>query len=153
ADPTKVDPDDRLLWRFPMRRLDGEAVRDAMLAVSGELDRRMGGPYVPTQRTAEGSVDVNNTIDGAKRRSSYLQQRRTQVRAMAELFDAPAMVSNCTSRNTSRVPLQSLALLNSESARDGAAAFAARLERDAGADTDLRITLAFNLACGRGPND
>src|SRR5262249_32588071 len=50
AMPREVDPDNRLLWHFPLRRLDAEAIRDAMLAVSGELDARAGGPYVPTTR-------------------------------------------------------------------------------------------------------
>jgi hypothetical protein len=62
-----------------LRRLDAEALRDAMLAVSGELDRRISGPYVPTRRTAEGSVEVEEKQVGARRRSVYLQQRRTQV--------------------------------------------------------------------------
>src|SRR4029077_1788302 len=51
-----IDPDDRLLARFPVRRLDAEAVRDAMLHVAGELDPKAGGPYVPSHRTAEGVV-------------------------------------------------------------------------------------------------
>src|SRR5262249_52377515 len=75
----EIDPDNRLLWRYPLRRLDAEALRDAMLCVSGELDQRMGGPYVPSQRTAEGAVAIAESQAGARRRSLYLQQRRTQV--------------------------------------------------------------------------
>src|SRR5207249_8816414 len=150
-DGLRVDPGNRLLWRFPLRRLDAEALRDAMLAVAGELDERSGGPYVPTRRTAEGSVDVDEKLDGARRRSVYLQQRRTQVPTLLELFDAPTMVANCSVRNTSTVPLQSLALLNSDFARARARAFAGRLEREAGLEADKRITLAFRLACGRVP--
>jgi cytochrome c553 len=146
-----VDPDDRLLWRYPLRRLDAEAVRDAMLAVSGELDDRPGGPYVPTRRNAEGSVEVDEKHPEARRRSVYLQQRRTQVATLLELFDAPRLALNCSVRTTSTVPLQALALLNSDFARARAWAMAARLEREAGADAGRRIVLACRLAWGREP--
>jgi hypothetical protein len=152
ADGERVDPGDRLLWRSPLRRLDAEALRDAMLAVSGELDRRKGGPYVPTHRRGDGTVVVDETSDGARRRSIYLQQRRTQVATLLELFDAPRLTSSCGIRNTSTVPLQSLALLNSDFARARAAAFARRLEHEAGSDADRRITQVFRLAVGREPH-
>jgi hypothetical protein len=97
-------------------------------------------------------VVVEETRDGARRRSVYLQQRRTQVATLLELFDAPAIAANCSVRNTSTVPLQALALLNSDFARARAAAFAARLEREAGPDVEARVTLAFRLACGRDPH-
>jgi cytochrome c553 len=144
-----IDPDDRLLWRYPLRRLDAEAVRDAMLAVSGELDLRPGGPYVPTRRNAEGSVEVDEKHPEARRRSVYLLQRRTQVATLLELFDAPRLALNCSVRNTSTVPLQALALLNSDFARARARAMAARLEPEAGPDAGRRIVLACRLAWGR----
>jgi hypothetical protein len=145
------DPNDRLLARFPTRRLDAEMVRDAMLQVAGELDPRAGGPYIPTRRTAEGVVEVPANADGARRRSIYLQQRRTQVDTFLQLFDAPALVSTCGKRSPSTVPLQSLALLNSEFVRARAKSFARRLANEAGADTEKRLTLAFKLSCGRTP--
>src|SRR5206468_8126514 len=147
---TAADPDNRLLARYPLRRLDAEAVRDAMLHVSGELDGRAGGPYVPSKRTQEGSVEVAEQTDGAHRRSVYLQQRRTQVVTFLQLFDAPSIATTCGKRSPSTIPLQSLALLNSEFARARARAFAARLAREAGED-GKRLTLAFRLACGRPP--
>jgi hypothetical protein len=146
---TRGDPDNRLLGRFPLRRLDAEALRDAMLAVAGEFDGRMAGPYIPTRRTDDGSVVVDEQVAGAYRRSVYLQQRRTQVATILELFDAPSIVTNCGFRNTSTVPLQSLALLNSDFARARAAAFARRLEREAGLDTEKCLDLAFRLVFGR----
>lgn len=148
----RVDADNRLLGRFPLRRLDAEAVRDALLSVAGELDLRMGGPYVPTQRTAEGTVEAADNRDGYKRRAVYLQQRRTQVETLAQLFDAPAMVSTCSVRPTSTVPLQALALLNSEFVRQRGKAFAVRVQREAN-DSEQRLTLAFRLACSRPPTD
>ena len=146
-----VDPDNRLLSQFPLRRLDAEALRDSMLAISGEPDFKQGGPFVRTERNAEGSVVVDEKQPGARRRSVYLQQRRTQVLTMLELFDAPSIVATCGTRTTSTVPLQSLALLNAEFARNRAAAFARRLEQEAGSDAAARICLAFRLACGREP--
>jgi hypothetical protein len=146
-----VDPANHLLSRFPLRRLDAEAIRDSMLAVSGELDTHLGGPYVPTHRLPEGNVEVDDNSPGARRRSVYVQQRRTQVATFLEVFDAPAIVGNCTYRNTSTLPLQSLALLNSTFARARAKAFAARLEREAGSGEVKRIQWAFRLALHRNP--
>ena len=146
-----VDPDNRLLSHFPLRRFDAESVRDAMLHVSGALDARLGGPYVPSKRTAEGVVEIADRADGAHRRSVYLQQRRTQVVTFLQLFDAPAIVSTCGTRTPSTVPLQSLAMLNSEFARERAKAFAARLAREAGDDATKRLALAYRLACAREP--
>jgi hypothetical protein len=151
AELDKLDPDNRLLGRFPLRRLDAEAVRDSVLSVAGELDLRVGGPYVPAKRAPDGTVDVDENHDGAKRRSVYLQQRRTQVVTLLHLFDAPAMVSNCSTRTTSTIPLQSLALLNSNFIRARAMSFAQRLTTEAGADAKARLRLAFRLACGRAP--
>jgi hypothetical protein len=149
----KIDPENRLLGRFPLRRLDAEALRDAMLRVSGELDPRRGGPYVPSRRTAEGVVEVAENVEGARRRSVYLQQRRTQVVTLLQLFDAPAMVGTCGKRSPSTVPLQPLALLNSEFVRKRAQAFARRVAGEAGVEIKDRLTLAFRLACGRPPRE
>jgi hypothetical protein len=142
-----IDPDNRLLSHFPLRRLDAESVRDAMLAISGELDPRSGGPYVPSRRTAEGVVEVDEKTDGAKKRSLYMQQRRTQVVTFLQLFDAPSIVSTCGKRSPSTVPLQSLALLNSDFARLRAKAFAARLAKG-----DNRLSLAIRMTAGREPS-
>jgi hypothetical protein len=151
ATPQTTDPENRLLSHYPLRRLDAEAIRDAMLAASDELDMRMGGHYVPTQRTADGSVVVAETQPGARRRSVYLQQRRSQVATLLQLFDAPSIVGSCAARTSSTVPLQSLALLNSEFARHRARALTKRLQHEAGQAGDDRLTFLFRLACGRLP--
>jgi hypothetical protein len=144
------EPGNRPLSRSPWR-LDAESLRDAMLCVSGELDLRMGGPYVPTRHGNDGQVVVDEKSEGAFRRSLYLQQKRTQPLTVLEVFDAPLIVGSCTRRSASTTPLQSLALLNSEFALARAAAFARRLEREAGVGREARISLAFLLAVGRGP--
>jgi hypothetical protein len=150
-----VDPDNRLLSRFPLLRLDAEAVRDSMLSVSGELTERMYGPYVPAATDEEGAVVVREEQDGAHRRSIYLQQRRTQVNSLLDLFDAPTIVSNCPVRGTSTVPLQSLALLNSTFARARAAAFAEGARKSPAMSGDSsrneQIRRALERVFGRQP--
>ncbi len=149
----RVDPDNRLLSRYPLRRLDAESIRDAMLAASGELDERPGGPYVPTGRTGSGEVVVDPATPGAARRSVYLQQRRTQVASLLEVFDAPSIVTTCTRRQPSTVPLQSLSLLNSDFITARAAALDGRLGRECDhcSQDDDRIDRAFLLVAGRFP--
>jgi hypothetical protein len=146
-----IDPDDRLLWRMPVRRLDAEALRDAMLAASGQLDRRFGGPYVPTSRNGPGEVVVDRKTDGANRRSLYLQHRRTQTLSLLGVFDSPSLVVNCLERPVSTIPLQSLSVLNSEFVIDQARHFASRLAKEAGEGLELRIDRAFVLAVARDP--
>jgi hypothetical protein len=146
-----ADADNQLLWRFPLRRLDADALRDAMLSASGELKADLFGPYVSTKRLPDGNVVVDEKDAGAARRSLYLQQRRTQVLSMLEVFDAPGMVTNCPRRDSSTVVLQSLSLLNADFVVERAAAMAARLAREVGDSAADRIARAFLLTYGRGP--
>jgi hypothetical protein len=154
---SQQDPENRLLARFPLRRLDAEAIRDAMLAASGELDDRQGGPYIATDRTDSGDVVVGEGSPGATRRSIYLQQRRTQTNSLLEVFDAPSLVTTCTRRSPSTIPLQSLSLLNSDFITTRARKLAARLDCDfacKGARTsedEPRIARAFQLTVNRAP--
>ena len=151
ADAAKQrDPDNRLLWRFPVRRLDAEAIRDALLAVSGELDARLSGPFAATKRTDAGDVIPADPNGSGRRRSIYLQQRRTQVTSLLAVFDAPTIVFNSVQRPVSTMPLQTLALLNSEFVVDRAKAFAARVEHESQDDT-ARLRLAYLTAWGREP--
>jgi mono/diheme cytochrome c family protein len=152
AAAARVDADGRLLSRFPMRRLDAEAIRDAMLVAAGTLDRTLFGPYLPSGRQADGEVVVED-VPGASRRSLYLQQRRTQVVSLLEVFDAPSIVTTCPKRATSTVPLQALGLLNSGFVAARARELAARLERDCGPDASARLDRAFRLATGLPPGD
>jgi hypothetical protein len=149
-EPDTIDPNNRLLARYPIRRLDAEAVRDSLLFVSGELDPRAGGPFVPTTRNGEDVVEVPESANGSHRRSVYLQQRRTQVVTFLQLFDAPSIVTTCGARTPSTVPLQSLAMLNSEFVRTRARNMARRLAGAAG-DDPTRLLLAFRLTFGREP--
>lgn len=151
-DAYAADPDNKLLWRFRLQRLDAESLRDAMLFVSGELDLKAGGPYIPADKTDEGQFVVNERSVGAKRRSLYLQQRRTKPVTMLEIFDGAQTGLNCTRRSSATVPLQSLALLNSQFVRERSKAFARRVRPQAGKDQATAIHVAFRHAMGRLPS-
>jgi len=147
----EADPDNRLYWRFPVRRLQAEMIRDAMLSISGQLDATPLGPYVATQQTAVGEVIVDLQVAGARRRSVYLQQRRSQTLSMLKVFDAPAIATVCTTRPSSTVPLQSLSLLNSDFAVATAEAFARRLLHETDGSDAALIQAAWLLAVARSP--
>ena len=146
------DPDNTLLWRYPLHRLDAEAIRDAMLAVAGVLGPKSGGPFVPTPRRGDGEVVEDPTHPEARSRSVFLQHRRTQVPTFLGNFDAPSVVFNCTRRASTTMPLQALTLLNSEASRSRAGEMVQRLDAEAGSDDRARIRRAFLLACGREPD-
>ena len=139
TDNLSIDPDNTYWWRWSPRRLEAEAVRDAMLAVSGELDRKVGGPPVPA--------------DGAARRSLYQQQRRNSLPKFLARFDVPPATESCPQRHVTTTPLHALLLLNDPFATDRAKAFARRVEGLAGADRERQMTVAFELALGRPPDD
>ena len=147
------DRDNRLWWRWPVRRIEAEVIRDSMLAVAGQLDPQPAGPYVPTRQTAIGEVIVEEQVPGAWRRSVYLQQRRSQIPSFMKVFDAPSVATICTTRPSSTVPLQSLALLNSDFALARAEAFAQRLLAETDGSTTAVVLRAWRLAIGREPTD
>ena len=153
AEAQSRDPDTRWLSRFPLRRLDGEAIRDAMLSLAGDLEPVMYGRYIPIQVSPESEIVVAETDHAGRRRSLYLQQRRTQVMGFLDVFDAPTIVFNCTARSSTTVPLQSLKLLNSEFVRARAAGFSQRIRPHGEATVDTAMIDAFRMAWGRQPTD
>jgi len=148
----RYDADCRRLSRFPIRRLDAEAIRDGLLASSGDLDDRLYGPYIPTTRTAQGETIVPEDHPGVRRRSLYLQQRRTQVHSLLQVFDAPSIVFNSTRRPRSTMPLQSLSLLNSEFVVARSIHLAQGLEQWNANETARQIEL-FRRTTGHPPTD
>jgi hypothetical protein len=146
-----ADLDNRLWSRYSMRRLDAEAIRDGMLAVSGQLNNLMFGSYVPTEHSSDGRVVLKSNTDGRLRRSIYLQQRRTQTLDMLRVFDAPSIVAACTGRPRTTVPLQSLNLLNSPFIRDRAAALANRINTTGPITDGDFVHSTFLLTIGRKP--
>jgi hypothetical protein len=147
--PFQKDPDNRLLWRFPIQRLDAESVRDSILAVTGELDSKRGGPYVPKAKTPEGEYVISETEAGARRRSIYLQQKRTNPITLLEVFDPARMNPSCVQRTQSTVALQSLTLLNSGFIRARSKAFAQLVLKE---PQPARVQRAFERAMGRAPS-
>jgi hypothetical protein len=146
-----VDPDNRWLWRRPIRRLQAEVIRDSLLVSAGQLDVTPFGPYVPTRQTLVGEVVVDADKPGARRRSIYLQQRRSQTLSLLKVFDAPAVATICTARPSSTVPLQSLTLLNSEFSMTCSEAFARRLLAETGGTPSAFVQRAWRVATSRQP--
>jgi len=141
----KIDPDNRLLWRQRLRRLEAEALRDSILAVAGTLNPEMFGTPVPIQRQADGEVTAAADPAGS-RRSVYLQVRRSQPVTLLQVFDQPVLETNCTRRMTSTVSSQALTLLNSDFMSQQAAAFAERVRKE---KPDDPAGYAVRLAFGR----
>lgn len=135
---TEQDPENLYLWRHTPRRLDFEAWRDAWLAVSGRLDRKLGGP----------SLDLNQADN--VRRTIYAKISRVQPNALMVLFDFPDANVTSDRRAVTTVPQQQLFVLNSAFTIDNARAFAKRLESEAPREEE-RVALAFRLAFGRDP--
>jgi hypothetical protein len=141
----RLDPENRLLWRQRLRRLEAEALRDAILNTSGGLNVLMYGPPVPMVRQGDGEVVTAADASGS-RRSVYLQVRRSQPLTILQVFDQPVIETNCTRRNASTVASQALILLNSEFLARQADAFAARVLRE---KPDDAVGYALLLAFGR----
>ena len=153
ADGERVDPENQLLWRMNLRRLESEVVRDAMLSVADALDPTLGGPPVEITTPADGLSEVKAPPANAQRRSIYLFARRVYPLKFLEIFDAPIMPVNCTQRMSSATVLQSLAQLNSEFLFDLADRMAARVVARAGADPANQLEAAFQLAFARSPRE
>lgn len=152
-----VDADNTLLWRMPVHRLEAETIRDAMLAVSGQLNEKAFGEPVPVMADADGLFVVGGTaLDEAEthRRSIYVQTLRSKPLEMLAVFDAPQMEPNCEIRQSSTVTPQSLAMMNGDFVLDQAAHFAKRVIAETGADSapQARLTYAWQLAVGTPPD-
>jgi cytochrome c553 len=148
-----IDPDNRFLWRMNQRRLEAEAVRDAMLAVSGQLDmKRPLGTYL--REAGEGGVGQNvfepviRAID-ANTRSVYLPRVRSVLPEILETFDAPDASLVTGNRDTTLTPLQSLFLMNNRFVQDQAVAISSRVMKQ---PVSQRLEYAFLLTLGRTPS-
>ncbi|MES2593710.1 MAG: PSD1 and planctomycete cytochrome C domain-containing protein [Verrucomicrobiota bacterium] len=163
-----IDPDNRLLSRMNVHRLEAETLRDAFLAVSGKLNPKIGGQPVPVTFNEEGQVILGiDTRDTAGRqtgkfitmsgedyrRSVYVQARRSTPLEMFAAFDAPAMTeANCAVRPNTTVSPQSLLLMNNLYMREHAQDLALRVTKEAGADPEKQIVRAWDLVLNRKPS-
>jgi hypothetical protein len=162
-DAAAADPDNLLFARMNRRRRDAEGLRDAMLAVSGELNSKMGGPGVlaPLEKEVKDLIfteaevvdlwPVDRNPAEHLRRSLYLFRKRNVRYPLFDAFDAPDTQNACRRRAASTHALQALSLLNSDLACRSAHALAARACREAGDDASDRIARAYELALARAP--
>ena len=156
ADPlaVEIDPDNLLLHHAPRRRLEGEAIRDAILAVSGGLRRELYGAPVPIHLTefeqGRGRPAESGPVDGDGRRSLYLAVRRNFVTPFLQVFDYPPPATTMGRRGVSNVPAQALTLLNDPFVLGEARRWAERVQASEASDVE-RVTRMYLDAFGREP--
>ena len=154
-----ADPANRWYWRFPMRRLTAEEVRDSILAVSGSLNLKAGGPsiYPPIPREVMAGQSVpgqgwsTSSPAEAARRSVYVHIKRSLLVPIMATHDAADTDLSCPVRYTTTVPTQALGLLNGEFANEQAAKFADRLNRERPGDLGAQVRRAIRLTTGHEP--
>lgn len=151
-----IDADNRLLWRFPRRRMEAEVLRDSILAINGQLDIRMGGPgydlwkysnYVVVFEPKEPLPKETN------RRMVYQFKPRTQQDMTFGGFDCPDGTLSIPRRNVSSTPLQALNLLNSTFMHDASMWLSKRLEQEGGNSPESQVMHGFLLTMGRRPSE
>lgn len=149
----EIDPQNRLLSHYPARRMEAEAVRDAILTVSGRLDPALYGPSVPTYREKanEDRRLFPGPLDGRGRRSIYLKVSLMEVPHFLGAFNVPGGKVAQGRRDVTNVPAQALALLNDPFVLQQAAVWAERLVSSVDADAGHRIERMFRAALGRPP--
>jgi hypothetical protein len=156
----RVDAQNRLLWHFPRRRLEGEAIRDAMLACAGTLNLKQGGPAVVPPLTSQeltglfdtkGKWPVTKDVAEHSRRSIYLLVRRTFPYPLFAAFDSPEVMTSCPQRERTVVPAQALTLLNGPLAQEQSLAFARRLAKECADSPEEQVRRGWRLAFGRSP--
>ena len=157
---TTVDPMNDLWWRYEQRRLDAEAIRDSVLAVSGRLNPELYGlpifPPLPgdiaeTVKYSENKWDTQIDHTGRKR-SIYIYQQRTLNMPFMQAFDSTVCDESRPRRRTSVTPLQALSLFNGDFVNEEADALARRIRREAGEGEGEQVRLAYRLALSRSPS-
>ena len=155
AEAAKVDPQNHLWHHYPVRRLEAEAIRDAILAVSGRLDTTLYGKPVPIHLTefmkGRGRPEASGPLDGDGRRSLYIAIRRNFLSPMMLAFDMPIPFSAFGKRNSSNVPAQSLTMLNDPFVAEQAAVWADTLVTMHHLDAEGKIEYIYRRALSRLP--
>jgi hypothetical protein len=159
----RIDPDNRLLGRMNRQRLEGEALRDNVLAVAGTLNRAVGGPMVrvPLEPEVAALIFTEGEPDGLwhvtpdrrqhTRRSIYLFVKRNVRMPLFEAFDQPDTLNSCPVRTVSTFAPQALSLLNGPLLQEQSRAFADRLLRECGTDPERQVERAYRRALARPP--
>jgi hypothetical protein len=154
AKPASIDPQNRLLRTFRVRRLEAEQVRDAILAVARRLDDSLGGKTIPlrNRQFVFDHTSIDHTKYDSLRRAAYLPVVRNNLYTLFEQFDFPDPTMPCGSRNATVVAPQALVLMNSDLVMDSADQFATLLLERAADDAE-RVGLAYERALGRPPHE
>jgi hypothetical protein len=149
------DPQNRLLSHYPIRRLEGESIRDAILAVSGRLDPAMYGESINPYRDSPKDYRklYQGPLDGAGRRSIYLKVTRHEGSRFLDTFDFPNPTVTRGNRDTTNVPPQALALLNDPFVIGQAGFWADRLIAEKAPTVESRLDSMFRAALGRAPDE
>jgi mono/diheme cytochrome c family protein len=150
-DREKADPDNSLLSRMPLVRLDAEELYDSISLVAGRLDETQYGPADAIRARPDGLVTPTGSARGW-RRLVYVQETRKQLATHLESFDFPAMNPNCIERRDSTVAPQALHLMNNGMVHQLAEQFAQRMLREAGPNPDKLIERVYSVAFGRPPS-
>jgi hypothetical protein len=148
----KADPENKLLSRMPMKRMEAEAVYDTMLLIANKLDESPFGPPEPVVIRDDGLVTPVGTAKGWHR-GIYVEQRRTKLPTVMESFDLPAMSPNCVDRSISVIAPQALHMMNDGMIEKLAESFAQRVRKEAGDDPEKQIARAYWIALSRPPTE
>ena len=148
----KADPDNKLLSRMPMKRMEAEVLYDTMLLISNKLDESRFGQPEPVVVRDDGLVTPVGTEKGWHR-GIYVQQLRTKLPTVMESFDLPAMSPNCVERSISMIAPQALNMMNDSMIANLAESFARRVGKEAGIDPERQIERAYWIALSRPPSD
>ncbi len=157
----EADPENRWLSGQNRRRLDGETIRDALLAASRRLNPALGGPGVfpplppeLTKLSSKGAIwPVSVRVEDQSRRSLYVFVRRNLRYPFFEAFDRPDTNASCPKRPVTTIAPQALSLLNSPLSSEAAHALAARAEQEGGQGLDSKVERAYLLTLGRRPDE
>jgi len=157
ANSLAKDPTDQFMWRFPVKRMEAEIIRDAVLSASGDLNPEMGGPafYPPVPKTIVTGASIRGTWLVTKddpstwRRSIYANIKRNLKYPMFDVFDQPNASLSCERRDVTTVATQALTLFNNETFLDQSQDLAARIQKEAGKDPAAQIKLLYRIAYSR----
>ena len=153
------DPTDIYLWRFPIRRMEAEIIRDAVLDASGDLNLQAGGPpyfpAIPLSVRADqprGTWELTKEGPDTWRRSVYAYVKRGLKYPLFEVYDLPDLNTTCERRAVSTVPTQALTMLNNEFLLIQADHFAQRVFQQAGRSLDQQVKTMYRIALSREPS-
>src|SRR5262249_13281241 len=159
-----IDPENRLFWRMNRKRMEGETIRDAVLAVTGSLNPELGGrpvrvPIEPevydlifTEHERDGLWPVSPDKGVQNRRSIYLYNKRSVRLPLLTAFDQPGAVTSCPARPVSTHALQALSLFNGDFMQEQSRVFGQRLAKECGTNHACEVKLAWSLALGGAPS-